>query len=177
MITLVISGICVAVYALQLIGIINYGDFAIVPKLVSQGQIYRLLTGALMHGGLYHILGNLGAFTNVGTFIEHMYGKKNYALILIASLFGSGLLITLLGPNIYTIGLSGVVWGVFGGYVSYLFKNDGRFDSVELSQITRMLLPNIIISFMPGVSWQGHFGGFIGGLIVGMLLPLENKSY
>lgn len=173
MITLIISGICVVVMFLQATGVMSYSSFAIVPSLVKQGEFYRLLTAALMHGSYYHIIGNLGAFTNVGTFIEQVYGRKRYILILAAAMLGSGLMITFLGEEIYTIGLSGVVWGVFGAYVSYLFKNDGRFDSVELSQIARMLIPNIIISFIPGVSWQGHFGGFIAGLVMSMILPLK----
>ena len=178
MITIIIAGICLVVFVLQMMGIVSYQDFAIVPYLIEEGQVYRLVTGALMHGSTYHLLGNLGAFTNVGTFIEASFGKRNYILILISSMLGSGLLITLLGQNIYTIGLSGVVWGVFGSYVSYLFKNDGRFDSREISQIARMLLPNILISFLPGVSWQGHLGGFIGGLVMSMLLPLlKQKQY
>lgn len=175
MITIIISALCLVVFFLQATGVMSYDAFAIVPSYVRAGQVYRLLTAALMHGSYYHIIGNLGAFTNVGIFIEQMYGKKRYLLILLAALLGSGLVITFLGREIYTVGLSGVVWGVFGAYVSYLFKNDGRFDSMELSQIARMLIPNIIISFLPGVSWQGHLGGFIGGLLMSMLLPLYNN--
>jgi membrane associated rhomboid family serine protease len=33
-----------------------------------------------------------------------------------------------------------------------------------------MLVPNIIISLIPGVSWQGHLGGMLGGLLVGLFV-------
>lgn len=176
MLTTIVSVICIVIFVLQMLGVIDYQQFAIVPSLVMQGQVYRLLTGALMHGSYYHILGNLGAFFNVGGFIERIYGTKNYAQILIGSLLGSGLLVTFLGRDVYTVGLSGVVWGTFGAYTVYLYKNDNRLDSLELSQIARMLIPNIIISFMPGVSWQGHAGGFLGGLLITLLLPFERRN-
>ena len=177
MITLLVSGVCVVVFILELLGLINVAQFAILPALVKNGEVYRLLTGALMHASYYHIFGNLGAFINVGTFIENVFGKKNYIVILIAALLGSGLAVTTLSGNVYTVGLSGVVWGVFGAYSAYLYKNDSRLDRNELSQIARMLVPNIIISLLPGVSWQGHFGGFIAGLGISMLLPLKRDLY
>ena len=176
MLTIIISIICGVVFFLQLSGVISVTQFAILPSLVMQGQVYRLLTGALMHASYYHLFGNLGAFINVGGFIERIYGRKNYAQILLGSLLGSGLLVTFLSRDIYTVGLSGVVWGTFGAYTVYLYKNDNHLDAAELTQIARMLVPNIIISLLPGVSWQGHAGGFLGGLLVTLLLPFERRN-
>ena len=46
-----------------------------------------------------------------------------------------------------------------------------RNDSVA-TMIAMMLLPNIVISLMPGVSWQGHLGTFIGGFITAWILRM-----
>ena len=71
-------------------------------------------------------------------------------------------------PGSVTIGFSGVIFGVFGGFASIVLRNGNERG---LAMIGRMLLPNIIISLMPGVSWQGHLGGFVGGFVVGLMLP------
>lgn len=152
----------------QIFGLVSITDFAIIPSLVRSGQWYRLFTGVFLHGSTYHIMGNLYAFYYIGNECEK-YGKKYY-LALLASLFGSGLLVTLLSPtNTPTIGFSGVVFGIIGFYVVSFWKDDHHFDQWEIGFLMRVLIPNIIISFMPGVSWQGHAGGFIAGALIGLL--------
>ena len=80
----------------------------------------------------------------------------------------SGLSITFFS-NSYTVGFSGVVFGILGYFAVLLYKDDGQWDQSDLYLVGRMLIPNIIVSFMPGVSLAGHAGGLIGGIIAGLL--------
>lgn len=164
--------VCVIVYILQMFGLFPIETFAIMPSKILEGEVYRLLTGILMHGSYYHLLGNLSAFLNIGSFLEHYVcfdDRKQYMKILLGSFIGNSLMILQFGRDVYTVGLSGIVFGTLAAYFVYLYKNDNHFDQSELTQIARMLIPNIIISLFPGVSWQGHLGGFLGGLVSALI--------
>ena len=145
--------VCAAVFILQILGIVTIERFALLPAAVKSGQVYRIVTGALMHANLQHIAANLISFVNVGSYCELKTGKKSYSYAILLSMLLSGLFVTFFS-NGYTVGFSGA---------------DGQWDSSDLYLVGRMIVPNIIISFMPGVSLPGHAGGFIGGIIAGLL--------
>ncbi|MBR4462249.1 MAG: rhomboid family intramembrane serine protease [Erysipelotrichaceae bacterium] len=167
-VTIFFTVINIIVFVLQLLGLISLTSYAIIPALVRQGQIYRIITGSLMHGSYSHIIANLFSFFNIGSYCELRTNRKGYLVAILLSMLTSGLMITFFS-NSATVGFSGVVFGVMGYYAILLYKNDGRWDAVEKSTLARMLIPNVIISLMPGVSWAGHLGGFIGGVIAGLL--------
>lgn len=168
-ITIFWSAVCIVVFILQIMGLFGYEKFALYPPAVKSGQIYRILTGALMHGGLEHIAANIFSFVNIGSYCELNTNKKSYSIAIILSMLLSGLSITFFS-NSYTVGFSGVVFGILGYFAVLLYKDDGQWDQSDLYLVGRMLIPNIIVSFMPGVSLAGHAGGFIGGVIAGLLL-------
>ena len=171
MVTFVLIIINVLVFLLQQAGFITYDKFALVPMFVKNGEYYRLITGAFMHASLQHILANMYSFYNLGSYCENFTTKRNYIIALIVSLIGSSLMVfNFSNPQVYTVGFSGVVFGVLGFYAVCLYKNDGRLDEYEKNYLIRVILSNVIVSLMPGISWQGHLGGFIGGLISGLIL-------
>ena len=171
MVTFIMIIINALVFLMQQTGIITYEKFALVPMFVKNGEYYRLLTGAFMHASLQHILANMYSFYNLGSYCEHFTTRMKYIVALIASLIGSSLMVlNYSNPQVYTVGFSGVVFGVLGFYAVCLYKNDGRLDEYEKNYLIRVILSNVIVSLMPGVSWQGHLGGFIGGFISALIL-------
>ena len=167
-ITLFWTVVCIVVFVLQILGFMPIERFALLPSAVKSGQVYRILTGALMHGGLEHILANLFSFLNIGSYCEMNTSKKSYSLAIIISMLLSGISVTLFSTG-YTVGFSGVVFGILGYFAVLLYKDDGQWDRNDIYLVGRMIVPNIIISFMPGVSLAGHAGGFIGRIIAGLL--------
>ena len=171
MVTFILIIINLLVFVGQSIGLISYQDFGLMPSLVRGGQFYRLITGAFLHASLQHILANMYSFFNLGSYCEHFASRKKYIISLIVSLITSSLAVMMWSnQNTYTIGFSGVVFGVLGFYAVCLYKNDGRLDVYEKNYLIRIILSNVIVSLMPGVSWQGHFGGFVGGFISALIL-------
>ena len=57
-------------------GLFSFEKFALYPPAVKSGQIYRILTGALMHGRLEHIAANIFSFINIGSYCELNTNKK-----------------------------------------------------------------------------------------------------
>ena len=167
-ITVVCIAINVIVFLLQIIGLFPYQIFAMAPFSIIGGQVYRIVTSSFMHADINHILANLLSFFNVGSYCEQSTNRRAYLSCIIFSMLGSGIAVGLFSRT-FTLGFSGVVFGVLGYFMILLYKNDNRLDEGEKALLARMLIPNIIVSLLPGVSWQAHFGGFIGGAIAGLL--------
>ena len=81
------------------------------------------------------------------------------------------------GSSCFTAGASGALFGIFAALVVwFLFNRRYLPERVEQS-FSRNLGINLIlliaVNFMSNVSWQGHLGGAIGGLLAALLLHVE----
>jgi len=73
------------------------------------------------------------------------------------------------------VGLSGGLFGIFGALI-VMFALKGYFKIPTFRrQIFRTIYMNVIISLMPGISLLGHLGGFITGIMLGMIFA-KNSS-
>ena len=159
--------IIAASYLLQLV-IPGYEErFLLSRGYIESGQFYRLLTVALLHGGLWHLGFNLYALHVLGTPVESFFGKPKYILILLVSLLSGSLLSVNFNPAyIYSIGASGMIFGLFGALALI-----GNRVGIEWRSILVIVGINFVIGFvLGGVDWRGHLGGLIGGTVITSLL-------
>ena len=164
-------GICVIVYVLQMLNPRLTGQFGLFAAPLSSQGYYRIITCAFLHGSPTHLLMNMMSLYNIGTFVEERLGDRKYLGVILVSLLTSGLAVVYLSPaGTLTVGFSGVIFGIFGAFIAIMIRSGAIHNNTVMSTIMRMLIPNIIISLMPGVSWQGHLGGMLGGLIAGLLM-------
>ncbi|MFM9141394.1 MAG: rhomboid family intramembrane serine protease [Actinomycetota bacterium] len=81
----------------------------------DQGQYWRLITVALVHGGFFHLGFNLYALHVLGTPVELYFGATRYVIVLLISLiFGSLASALFNDPYTASVGASGMVFGLFG---------------------------------------------------------------
>jgi len=134
---------------------------------IERGEYYRLFTVALLHGGLWHLAFNLLALYALGTPLENYFGKGRYLLILFFSLICGSTLSVLLNPAyVYSIGASGMIFGLFGALALV-----GEKAGVEWRLILIIVGLNFAIGFvLGGVDWRGHLGGLIGGALIALVL-------
>jgi len=154
-------------YLLQ-VTITGYEDrFLLNHFYVEDGEYYRLFTVALLHGGLWHLAFNLLALYSLGTPLENYFGKSKYLLILFVSLICGSTLSALLSPSyVYSIGASGMIFGLFGALMLV-----GEKAGVEWRSILIIVGLNFVLGFvLGGVDWRGHLGGLIGGGLVTLIL-------
>lgn len=147
---------------------------------VAEGQWWRLLTCCFVHIGALHLLMNMLGLWMIGPMLERMFGRWRYLLIyLISGLGGSvamcvSLVTAWQAPG---AGASGAIWGLLTAMVAWIILNRdvlGRdIASRWLSQLGTVLLLNVFISFLPGISAAGHFGGGAVGFIVAYLLNYQ----
>ena len=169
--TNILIGICVIVYIIQMLRPETTRQFGLYAAPLAAQGFYRIITCAFLHGSPTHLLMNMMSLYNIGTYVEERLGDPKYLLIVLVSALSSGLAVVTLSPaGTITIGFSGVIFGLFGAFTAIMIKTGAIHNDAVMSVILRMLVPNIIISLMPGVSWQGHLGGLIGGLLAALLL-------
>ena len=178
-VTYVIIGLLVLIYLLGLFtnnqdNFINM--FAVYgPFIRKYHEYYRLLTGTLLHGGLFHLLSNCYALYIIGSQIESFYGKSKYLIIyLFSAITGSLLSITL--ANNASIGASGAIFGLMGALLYFGYYYRVYIGSTWKQRILPVILLNLVIGLIvPGIDYFAHIGGLIGGVLISMAVGLKYK--
>jgi hypothetical protein len=142
---------------------------------VAAGEWWRLLTYALVHGGALHLLCNSLGHRALGPPIERMIGSVRMLVLWLVSALGGGCAVVLAGEA--AIGSSGAVCGLLGAMVALIALNRHHLGPSLTSVLQRWLVNavfmTVLISAVPGVSWSGHLGGALAGLVAGALLNYQ----
>lgn len=130
---------------------------------VADGQIYRLLTSAFLHYGAMHLLLNMWALYVVGPSLEGLLGRARFSALYLLSALGGSVTVYLLAPlTTATAGASGAIFGLFGATLIV-----GRRLRMDVGWVVAVIVINLVFTFtIPRISWQGHLGGLITGLLV-----------
>ena len=163
-----------ASYLIQLLVPSYESNFLLYRAGIESGEYYRLLTVALLHGGLLHLGFNMYSLHLLGTSVENFYGRGRYAtILLISQLAASCASIFLNTANVYSIGASGAIFGLFGSLAV-----SGRAMGVDFRSIGTIILINFALGFMvSGIDWRAHLGGLIGGAVATWVLRTVRKGY
>lgn len=134
---------------------------------VQNGQYYRLLTVALVHGGWVHLICNMLAFFSIGTPLENFYGRNKYIVLLFVSLLCGSLASFFFNPlQTVAVGASGMIFGLFGAFAVVGKRMGGNFREAITLIAVNMAIPLLI----PGIDWKAHLGGLIGGTLTALVL-------
>ncbi len=126
-----------------------------------------LLGAPLLHGSPGHLIANASALLVLGTLALAVYPKATLRGLPLMWL-GSGLGAWLLGdPGSHHLGASGVTHGLmFLIFVLGLLRRDR--PSVAAGMIAFLFYGGMLLTILPqepGVSWQSHLGGAVGGVL------------
>ncbi len=205
-ITYLLIAVNVVVFIFQtLLG--QYNDtfvyqFALIPSQVTQslslGNISDIFTSMFMHAGLAHIGGNMLYLWIFGDNVEDRLGRGRYIIFYIAGGIIASLAHIITNPlsEIPTVGASGAIAAVLGAYL-VLFPRQRVLTLIPLGFFLRMtMLPAslvlgvwFLLQFfqgvmtlggpdMGGVAFWAHIGGFVTGVLLGLLLkqPTSKKE-
>lgn len=134
---------------------------------VADGAWWQPLTSMFTHIEVWHIGFNMLALWFLGPQLELAVGRLRFlALYFLSGLAGSAVVLWLAGDRIQTLGASGAIFGLIGALLVLAVKVRGN-----VSQIGMWLLLNAVLTFtIPNISWQGHLGGLVGGILVAVIL-------
>jgi membrane associated rhomboid family serine protease len=153
--------------------------------------VLTIFTSMFMHGGLFHIAGNMLYLWIFGNNVEDTLGHGRFLVFYLTSGAVAALVQTAVGPSasVPMVGASGAVSGVLGAYL-LLFPNARVTTLVIFGFFWRLVqIPALVVlgfwiivqvlnglgSFgaSGGVAFFAHIGGFLGGM--GLLFVLRPR--
>ena len=154
---------------------------------------FTLLTSMFMHGSWAHLGGNMLFLWIFGDNIENRQGHSRYLIFyLVCGIIASLCHVFISGASslIPSLGASGAISGVLGGYI-LLFPNKRVrvFVGRGITEVPAFVALGIWIVFQVisglgmlggeetggGVAYAAHIGGFVAGLLLVKLFDKGNK--
>ncbi|RLC29491.1 MAG: rhomboid family intramembrane serine protease [Deltaproteobacteria bacterium] len=146
-------------------------------------QVFSLVSFMFLHGGFWHLLGNMWSLYIFGDNVEDRLGPLRYLLFYLMCGMASGLshLILNLHSTAPTIGASGAIAGVMGAYF-ILYPRAKILTLIPIFIIPWFIeIPAFfflglwfVLQFVnaagshlhgSGIAWWAHIGGFVFGIV------------
>ena len=186
-------GAVLAVGLLTATGSVPFRTFALVPALVAT-EPWRLVSSALLHGGLLHLAFNALLLWQLGQVLEPRVGPRGLAGLAAAGMAGGGLGVVAMawltvatplvdvplvgrllatGPLGATVGASGAVFGLMGAVLGIHRRRgiDPRTTPIG-SAVSSLVLINLVLTVaIPAISFGGHVGGLVAGFLARLAGP------
>lgn len=178
-ITYILIGILILIYLLGFIVGQNklIEMFAVYGPLIRQRhEYYRIITGAFLHGNLFHLFSNCYALFIIGKQVESFYGKRKFLIIYFISLIFGSLLSITLSENA-SVGASGAIFGLMGSILYFGYYYRVYLGSTWIDNILPVIVLNLILGFIvPNIDYLGHIGGLVGGILASSSVGLKYKE-
>ena len=142
---------------------------------VAEGDVWQLLTSMFAHVEVWHIGFNMLALYVLGPGLEAAIGRTRFLLLyLISGLAGSATVMWFSDPLSLTLGASGAIFGLMGALLVVALKVGG-----DVRSIVGWIAINFVITFVFGsfISWQGHLGGFVAGVLIGATIVYAPRKH
>jgi len=173
-----VAGMVVVMWVLEAVDVLgaHLDNDGIHPRDVD--GLPGIVSAPFLHAGWGHLIGNTIPFLVLG-FTIALGGLARTAAVTVIVVFVAGLGTWLIGPaHTNHIGASGVVFG----FATYLVAR-GIFSRRPLHFAVGLLVLAIYgttLAFAlvptPGISWQGHLFGAIGGVVAARFIHARQPS-
>ena len=151
------------------------------PVFPDKSPVLAVLTSMFLHGGLLHLGGNMLFLWVFGNNIEDKRGKVPYLIFYLVS----GVVATFAhvaldpGSTIPLVGASGAIAGVMGAYLVLFPHVQIRTVFLVFLIFVRDIQARWLLGFWfvsqffinpnEGVAWAAHVGGFVFGVLAGLV--------
>jgi membrane associated rhomboid family serine protease len=148
-----------------------------------EGHWYTPLSSMFLHGGWFHLIGNMWFLWLFGNNVEDSMGRLRYLAFYLLCGLAAAAAQTLMSPSsvVPMVGASGAISGVMGAYVFLYPRVRVHMLVVLFVFITRIAVPAylmigywFLLQLLGGAAAQGeggvafwaHVGGFVAGLLL-----------
>ncbi len=163
------------VFWLELRFHVNLNEYGIYPRTIK--GLRGILFGPFIHGSLEHLYNNTLPLVILTASLFYFY-KKIAIKVLVLGILISGALAWGIGRPSYHIGASGVIY-VLASFIFFKGIFSRYFRLVALSLVVVFIYGSLLWYIFPvkdEISWEGHLGGFIAGLILAVFLKTETPT-
>lgn len=158
------------------------GLFGLRPATILDNP-WTIITALFIHApfpSLGHIMGNMFTLYFFGSALVQLVGLRSFLITYFAGgILGNILFLLLAPPLSIAIGASGAVFAVGGALTVMrpMFKVMIFPFPVPIPLWVAVIGGFALLSFMPGVAWQGHLGGLALGLAAGYFFRRREKQW
>lgn len=187
-VTLLLMLASIAVFVLPKVGInaewLNHLWIGERPPLFSEilrGEVWRLFTPILLHGGVLHIAFNALCLLDLGGMIERRHGSLRFAiLVLVFAAISNAAQYLSNGPLFG--GLSGVLYGLFG-YIWLRGRTDPASGFYLHPHIVTIMMVWFFMCLTPlpemanmKIANGAHVAGLVTGVVTGYIAGLRKLA-
>ncbi|ACK71099.1 Rhomboid family protein [Gloeothece citriformis PCC 7424] len=138
-----------------------------------------ILFAPFLHGSFGHLIANTVPFVILGWLVMIQETSDFWIVTLVTMIVGGVGVWIFATPGSIHIGSSILIFGYLGFLLArgYFQRN---LASIIISVIVGLLYGGLVWGVLPsapGISWQGHLFGFIGGVITARLIAKEKQYY
>ncbi len=157
---------------IEWIGKFDFDRFGIMPRTLS--GLIGILTGPLIHAGIFHLLANTLPLIILGFGLMYFYYRIAIEVFVWIYLT-SGFWVWVIGRTAFHIGASGVIYGLMSFLiVSGLIRRNIR--SLAISMAVFFLYGGTIYGVLPSdphISWESHLMGLLAGSVIALFFRKE----
>ncbi|NCT63357.1 MAG: rhomboid family intramembrane serine protease [Microcystis aeruginosa G13-01] len=152
--------------------------FGIIPHQVI--GLRGILFAPFLHGDFSHLIANTVPFLILGWLVMLQETSDFFVVTGLTMLVGGLGVWLFAAPGSIHIGASILIFGYLGFLLlrGYFQRN---IPSILLSILVFLVyggaIWGVLPSSRPGISWQGHLFGFLGGVLAAKLIATEKKHY
>jgi membrane associated rhomboid family serine protease len=174
---LVLIGSILGVFLLEIVAPEEILSHGLVPR--TQRGLVGIAIMPFLHANLAHLLGNLVSLVVLLAFMLVFHSKQLIVDVILIVLVG-GLLLWLFGRSAVHVGASGLIYGL-AGFMIVAGITQRRFLEVVGALAVAVFYGNSLfwglLPLQPGISWDGHLAGAVGGALVGLRArPIYGKQ-
>ena len=171
-----LTAVCWLVFVLNnLIWHGNLSQHGIVPRRV--GSLTGIIWSPFLHASYQHLAANTLPLLILGG-IVCARGKGEFVAVTVGGILLGGLLTWLFARSACHIGASGLIFCYFG-YVASLAWFNRTLGTLWLSAVCILGYGGMlkgILPTLPGISWEGHLAGLVGGVVLGALMSKPKQA-
>jgi rhomboid protease GluP len=145
---------------------------------MDDGELWRLVTPALVHANFLHLALNAWMLLQVGSVFELLFGSRRFAV-----LYGVSAVIASIASAIHlkeglSVGASGAIFGAMGGLLVMMGSLPTHYRWADALRVQLLVWSAVSIGlgfFSEQIDNAAHVGGFIAGMAVALAIRAMPK--